>query len=369
MVTSRDRLIEIEKLIVEYNSKLNCHLSIENDDSNREKLHVKLIGYGGQLKNQKQKIIILIIILAVLIPFTFVFSYFMFVFYLVAFYAIFVDTIFEIDREKIARKYVLFNKISFSKTELKCKDIDRFEVARNEFKTKNGSRVNFKLIALFKNDNKLVIYTGSEPELVSALDNIIEIFLNIKDETNEKQLNQLSVSNIERVLKDDNIVEDTLGNVDTSKPSKEYPFSLQSNLISDKVIYFANYNRKSVAVGLLIFGFLFTVLSIFLFSPIGIPIFILGLNKLFNKQYLNVYHNKLSYYTKPISLRKEKELLKSHVKTIEVIPSNITNNGVPSFHLIAHTKEGKKIKLIKYVFNVIALRDICNKVNKRFGLD
>ena len=114
---------------------------------------------------------------------------------------------------------------------------------------------------------------------------------------------------------------------------------------------------------------MFTVGSFGLFSPIGIPIFIWGLKKTLNKQYVLAYSNKLTYVTKPISLKKEKELFKSQIKSIEVIPSNLRINGVMSFHLLANTNEGKKIKLISHVFNVIALRDIANKINIRLGLD
>ena len=52
---------EIEHLIEDCNSKLNCILSLEKNNQCQDKLIIKLLGLGGQFKTQKQKIIILIL--------------------------------------------------------------------------------------------------------------------------------------------------------------------------------------------------------------------------------------------------------------------------------------------------------------------
>tara|TARA_Y100000813_G_scaffold117375_1_gene84142 strand:- start:2800 stop:3885 length:1086 start_codon:yes stop_codon:yes gene_type:complete len=355
---------EIEHLIDDCNSKLNCILSLEKNNQDQDKLIIKLLGLGGQFKTQKQKIIILIILLAVFIPFTYIFGFFMMIFYVVAIYALFVDTVFEIDKEIIAKKALLFNKIIVSKKEINCNELDRFEVVRNEYRTKDGTKVNYKLTAIFKNEKKLVIYTGFDPALLNALDNLIEKFLGIEDESNKSQLLDIKKSKTQVAFEKE--IQQT--NLDTSKPSKSFPFEINSNLIKDDIIYFSNFNHKSLGIFLVIFGALFTFGSCFVFSPIGIPLFLWGLRKLINKQYVNVTQQKIVYFTKPISLKKQKELLKSRITKVEVVDSGVTTNGVMSYHLIAISKDKSKHKLIRHSFNAPAMEEICKIINKRLGL-
>ncbi len=357
---------EIEQLIDDCNSKLNCILSLEKNNQDQDKLIIKLLGLGGQFKTQKQKIIILIILilLAVFIPFTYIFGFFMMIFYVVAIYALFVDTVFEIDKEIIAKKALLFNKFMISKKEINCNELNRFEVVRNEYRTKEGTKVNYKLTAIFKNENKLVIYTGFDPALLNALDNLIEKFLGIEDESNESQLLEIKKSKVQVAFEKE--IQQT--NLDTSKPSKSYPFKVKSNLIQDEIIYFSKFNHRSIGVFLIIFGAAFTLISLFIFSPIGVPLFIWGLSKLLNKQHVNVTQQKIVYFTKPISLKKQKELLKSRITKVEVVDSGVTTNGVMSHHLIVITKDNSKHKLIRHAFNRPALEHICQKINERLGL-
>ena len=77
------------------------------------------------------------------------------------------------------------------------------------------------------------------------------------------------------------------------------------------------------------------------------------------------------YYSNVVTVTRleRNPTVKSEIKSIEVIPSNVRTNGVMSFHLVANTNEVKKIKLMTHVFNVIALRDIANKINNRLGLE
>lgn len=369
---------EIEHLIVDCNSKLNCILSLEKNKQDQEKLIIKLLGLGGQLKNQKQKIIIFIILLAVFIPFTFIFGFFMIIFYVVAFYALFVDSVFDINKDLIAKKTLLFNKFILSKKEINCNELDRFEVVRNEYRTKEGTKVNYELTAIFKNENKLVIYTGFDPELLNALDNVIEKFLGIEDETNEGQLLELKKSRVQVAFEKE--IQET--NLDMGKPSKSFPFKVNSNLIKDEIIYFSNFNHKSFGIFLLFFGFCvssfgilfliaaegFPLWSAFIFSPIGIPFFLWGLRKLVNKQYVNVTQQKLIYFTKPISIKKQKELLKRRIAKVEVVDSGMTTNGVMSYHLVIITKDKSKHKLIRDSFNAPAMEEIGEIINKRLGL-
>ncbi|MFL2571771.1 MAG: hypothetical protein ACJ0QL_07845 [Parvicellaceae bacterium] len=324
------------------------------------KVH-SVLGVDNYTKN-----IVLGVIVVVGIIFCFIQLFFLPFFVFVFLFLLNTQTI-TVDKKRLEIKNLI---PVFPKTNISVENIDHFEVKRVESTNKDGkTSISFELVAFFKDKTTKNIYSNANMELVDKMDKTIEKFLNITDESNEKQLDELNTSNLERVLKDDSIVEDTLSNVDTSKPSKEYPFSVQSNLISDKVVYFPKYNQKGSGIFLVLFGLVFTIFSAFIFSPIGIPLFIWGLTKLFNKQKVNVFNNKLTYCTKPIAIKKEKELLTSQIKSIEVIPSNVRTNGVLSFHLVAYPKKGKKIKLIRHVFNVIALRDICDKINKRLGLE
>ena len=329
-----------------------------------EELQFKIHSVIGVNKNTKKKILGLIAFFGIIFC---LFKLFFLPFFVIVFVLVLNEQTITVNKKSLEIK----NSIPvFPKTKMNIENIDHFEVKRIETRNKDGkTMVTFQLVAFFKDNTNKKIYYNSNMALVDKMDKTIEDFLNITDETNDKQLDQLSTSNLERDLKDEHIVEETLGNIDTSVPSKDYPFSLKSDLISVKVTYFSRFNQKSIGLFLIIFGLVFSIGSFGLFSPIGIPLFIWGLKKTLNKQYVLAYSNKLTYVTKPISLKKEKELLKSEIKSIEVIPSNVRTNGVMSFHLVANTNESKKIKLMTHVFNVIALRDIANKINNRLGFD
>ena len=132
-------------------------------------------------------------------------------------------------------------------------------------------------------------------DLVYQMDKTIEKFLDITDITNDEQVEKLKVSNLEHILTNEDIFNDSLKDIDNSKPSKEYPFYLKSNLIKYSLTYYSNFNQKFSGIFFILFGIVSTVFSMFLFSPVGVPMFIWGLSKLLNKQYLTVLSSKLTY--------------------------------------------------------------------------
>ena len=95
---------------------------------------------------------------------------------------------------------------------------------------------------------------------------------------------------------------------------------------------------------------------------------ILGLSKIFNKRYINASKSKINYYTNPISIIEEKEILKSQITNLEVLFSGQQTNGVPSYNIVVKTKDGKTHNLIKYVFNELALKDLVNEINHHMNL-
>ena len=96
---------------------------------------------------------------------------------------------------------------------------------------------------------------------------------------------------------------------------------------------------------------------------IGIPVLSFGISNVFNKRFITVSKSKINYYTKPISIRKEKEILKSQINQLEVRFSGHIVNNVPSHNIVIETKDGKTHKLIKHVFNEMALKDLANEIN------
>jgi len=141
------------------------------------------LGYGGEFKNQKQKLIVLAIFG---IP-GILFGYFAPLFLLLLFFLLFVDTFFEINKETIVKKAVLFGRITLSKKEINCKELVCFQVVR----TGGGQQIYYSLIARFKSGDKLLIYKSGKPALVNALDNVVEKFFGIQEETAEDILKEL----------------------------------------------------------------------------------------------------------------------------------------------------------------------------------
>jgi len=89
---------------------------------------------------------------------------------------------------------------------------------------------------------------------------------------------------------------------------------------------------------------------------IGIPVLSFGISNVFNKRFITVSKSKINYYTKPISIRKEKEIIKSQINRLEVRFSGHRVNNVPSYNIVIKTKDGKTHKLIKHVYNEMALK-------------
>ena len=93
-----------------------------------------------------------------------------------------------------------------------------------------------------------------------------------------------------------------------------------------------------------------------------------SVSNIFNKRFITVSKKKINYYTKPISIKKEKEILKSQIKNIEVFFSGQRINGVPSYNIFVETKDGKNHKLIKHVFNELALKDLAAEIYHHMDL-
>tara|TARA_B100001173_G_C15659907_1_gene408988 strand:- start:32 stop:430 length:399 start_codon:yes stop_codon:yes gene_type:complete len=101
---------------------------------------------------------------------------------------------------------------------------------------------------------------------------------------------------------------------------------------------------------------------------IGLPIMIFGLSNIINKRFITVSKSKINYHTKPMSIRKEKEILKNQINNLQVCFSGQRINGVPSYNIVVETKDGKTHKLIKYVLNELALKDLANEINHHMTL-
>ena len=156
---------------------------------------------------------------------------------------------------------------------------------------------------------------------------------------------------------------------------------MSTKQINLKIVQYYNYSGKSGGIKMLV-GLVFTFIGIYLplyenqdnpfiivCSIIGFPIFVSGISGIFNKRVIYVFKKKINYFTKPISLRKEKEILKSKIKNIEVCYSGQQTNGVSSYNIVIEKIDGKSDQLIKHVFNELALKDLANEIRTHMNLN
>ena len=297
-------------------------------------------------------------------------------------------------------KFLIKNTIPiFGSKKISILELERLAVKRVENKYANrsssSSAVIFELYAVFKNKPAKKIFSSMNPYLVDEMDSKIESLLNIQDSTNKGQLDKISKTHYQNKLETEYInstqnkasneqkpinqpTESKNFNID--KPSKSFPFTVSTNLINLKIVHFYNYSGKSGGITFLI-GLVFTFIGIYLpiyekeenpfliiCALIGAPILVLGVSNIFNKRFITVSKKKINYYTKPISIKKEKEILKSQIKNIEVFFSGQRINGVPSYNIFVETKDGKNHKLIKHVFNELALKDLAAEIYHHMDL-
>ena len=175
-------------------------MSFTKDQFGKETLRIDLLGEGGQFKSQLQKIKYLFIFFAVSIFLQFPLIYYIYqnrtidsgvafwgfiliFIYALGFYLFGVDTVLEIDKELILKNKLLFKKIPLNKTEINCNELDYFEVIQKNY---NGSLC-YELIAFFKNENQMKIYTGYDLKFVNALEKVIEKFLGMSHKSTSIQ--------------------------------------------------------------------------------------------------------------------------------------------------------------------------------------
>ena len=255
--------------------------------------------------------------------------------------------------------------------------------------------VTFELYAIFKNKPSKMIFRTMNPILADQMDRKIEKMLNIKDISNNDQFEKIiktgDQNNLEAEYSKTTHQKFSQGsnppnsqtsskNLNIDQPSTTFPFTISTNLINLKIVHFYNYSTNTGGISLLV-GLVFTAIGIFipLFNSqanpllivcaiIGIPVLSFGISNVFNKRFITVSKSKINYYTKPISIRKEKEILKSQIARLEVRFSGHRVNNVPSYNIVIETKDGKTHKLIKHVYNEMALKDLANEINHHMSL-
>jgi len=277
-------------------------------------------------------------------------------------------------------------------------ELERLVVKRVENKYPNHSSsmsVNYELQAIFKNKPAKMIFRTLIPILADQMDRKIEKLLNIKDISNNGQFEKITKTGYQNNLEAKYSKtthqkfshESTPPNSQTSsknlnivQPSTSFPFTVSTNLINLKIVHFYNYSTNTGGISLLV-GLVFTAIGIFipLFNSqanpllivcaiIGVPVLSFGISNVFNKRFITVSKSKINYYTKPISIREEKEILKSQINSLEVRFSGHRVNNVPSYNIVIETKSGKTHKLIKHVYNEMALKDLANEINHHMSL-
>lgn len=287
----------------------------------------------------------------------------------------------------------------FPSKKISILELQRLEVKRVENKNPNRSSsisVTFELYAIFKNKPSKMIFRTMNPILADQMDRKIEKMLNIKDISNNDQFEKITKTGNQHHLeaeysktihqkfsKESNSPNSpkSIKNLNIDQPSSSFPFTVSTNLINLKIVHFYNYSSNTGGITLLV-GLVFTAIGIFipLFNSqanpllvvcaiIGIPVLSFGISNVFNKRFITASKSKINYYTKPISTRKEKEILKSQINSLEVLFSGHRVNNVPSYNIVIKTKDGKIYKLVKHVFNEKALKDIANQINYHMGLN
>jgi len=281
----------------------------------------------------------------------------------------------------------------FPSKKISIQELERLVVKRVENKYSNPSSsrsVTFELHAIFKNKPAKMIFRTMIPLLADQMDSKIEKLLNIKDVSNNAQFEKITKTGHQNNLEaeysktthqkfsqesNSPSSQTSSKNLNIDQPSNSFPFTVSTNLINLKIVHFYNYSGNSGGISLLV-GLVFTAIGIFIplfnsqASPllivcalIGIPVLSFGISNVFNKRFITVSKSKINYYTKPISIRKEKEILKSQINQLEVRFSGHIVNNVPSHNIVIETKDGKTHKLIKHVFNEMALKDLANEIN------
>ena len=277
-------------------------------------------------------------------------------------------------------------------------EIERLSVKRVENKYPNRSSsmsVTYELHAIFKNKPAKMIFRTMIPTLADQMDRKIEELLNIKDISNNGQFEKITKTGYQNNLeaeynktilkkfsKESNFPNSQKAskNLNIDQPTTIFPFTVSTNLINLKIVHFYNYSGNTGGISLLV-GLVFTAIGIFIpllnsqanpllvvCAIIGIPVLAFGFSNVFNKRFITVSKSKINYYTKPISTRKEKEILKSQITRLEVCFSGHRVNNVPSYNIVVETKDGQTHKLIKHVYNEMALKDLANEINHHMSL-
>lgn len=286
----------------------------------------------------------------------------------------------------------------FPSKKISILELERLVVKRVENKYPNRSSsmsVTYELHAIFKNKPAKMIFRTMNPILADQMDSKIEKLLNIKDISNNGQLKKITKTDYQNNLEAEyrNTTQQKFSheshppnpqssskNLNIDQPSVSFPFTVSTNLINLKIVHFYSYSTNTGGISLLV-GLVFTATGIFipLFDShanplvvicaiIGFPVLFFGISNVFNKRFVTISKSKINYYTKPISTRKEKEILKSQIARLEVRFSGHRVNNVPSYNIVIETKDGKTHKLIKHVYNEMALKDLANEINHHMSL-
>ena len=286
----------------------------------------------------------------------------------------------------------------FPSKKISVLDLERLAVKRVENKNPNRSTsmsVTYELHAIFKNNLAKMIFRTMNPILADQMDRKIEKLLNIKDISNNGQFEKITKTGYQNNLEaeynkttrqkfshesNSPNSQKSSKNLNIDQPSTSFPFTVSTNLINLKIVHFYNYSENTGGISLLV-GLVFTAIGIFipLFNTqanpllivcaiIGIPVLSFGISNVFNKRFITVSKSKINYYTKPISIRKEKEISKSQITCLEVRFSGHRVNNVPSYNIVIETKDGKTHKLIKRVYNEMALKDLANEINHHMSI-
>jgi len=338
------------------------------------------------------------IFLSILIFIAIIFS--LFTFYSIPFF-LFIILLAVNKRTIVVNKENFITKNSipiFPSKKISILELQRLEVKRVENKNPNRSSsmsVTFELYAIFKNKPSKMIFRTMNPILADQMDRKIEKMLNIQDISNNDQFEKIiktgDQNNLEAEYSKTTHQKFSQGsnppnsqtsskNLNIDQPSTTFPFTISTNLINLKIVHFYNYSTNTGGISLLV-GLVFTAIGIFipLFNSqanpllivcaiIGIPVLSFGISNVFNKRFITVSKSKINYYTKPISIRKEKEILKSQINSLEVRFSGHRVNNVPSYNIVIETKDGKTHKLIKHVYSEMALKDLANEINHHMSL-
>ncbi len=286
----------------------------------------------------------------------------------------------------------------FPSKKISILELERLVVKRVENKYPNRSSsmsVTYELHAIFKNKPAKMIFRTMIPTLADQMDRKIEELLNIKDISNNGQFEKITKTGYQNNLeaeynktilkkfsKESNFPNSQKAskNLNIDQPTTIFPFTVSTNLINLKIVHFYNYSGNTGGISLLV-GLVFTAIGIFIpllnsqanpllvvCAIIGIPVLAFGFSNVFNKRFITVSKSKINYYTKPISTRKEKEILKSQITRLEVCFSGHRVNNVPSYNIVVETKDGQTHKLIKHVYNEMALKDLANEINHHMSL-